>query len=69
MSLLRDEDCPACNGRRYFTEWEECNTCHGTGRVEGPANTEMTCWRCKGKGEIQVEVKCASCGGLGKKMT
>ena len=32
-------------------EGEQCGTCHGTGKVPGPAGGDVTCPDCKGKGK------------------
>lgn len=63
--------CDACKatGARNGTDFSECKTCNGTGRVgysQGFMRIMSTCNACRGTGK-SITNGCESCGGTGQK--
>ena len=74
INLVRDEECPTCNGTgaKPGTKVDNCPNCHGTGQERVITNTPIgriqnvrTCSRCHGAGKIITE-PCVKCHGRGK---
>lgn len=65
--------CKECNstGAAHGSDTENCNTCHGSGRVTrvqntilGQMQTQSECPTCRGEGKI-IKNKCTHCDGEG----
>ena len=74
INLVRDEECPECNGTgaKPGSKVDTCPTCQGSGQERVVTNTPFgriqnvrTCSRCGGSGKIITE-PCAKCHGRGK---
>ena len=74
INLVRDEECPTCNGSgaKPGSKVDTCPTCNGTGQERVVTNTPFgriqnvrTCSRCRGAGKIITE-PCPKCHGRGK---
>ena len=74
INLVRDEECPTCNGTgaKPGSKVDNCPNCGGTGQERVVTNTPFgrmqnvrTCSRCGGSGKIITE-PCQKCHGRGK---
>jgi predicted amidophosphoribosyltransferase len=62
--------CTACKGNRFELSSIVCSTCRGTGTPWKNVNDDRSppqevCWRCQGKGRIELKNMCQICRGLG----
>jgi len=73
VKVTRNRACDDCKGTgaKGGTEFENCSTCAGTGRVRktqntmfGQMSTESVCTVCGGTGR-KIKTKCSVCGGQG----
>ncbi len=48
--------------RRFPTEWVDCDRCDGTGEYEDDLWVLVRCYRCWGRGTIEVCAECLDSG-------